>query len=133
MDFDEALKIVRALANGTHPDTGEALEASSICRQPQAIKALNRAICALVEAQAREQKRPVNAFRTWTRAEDAQVCDEVRQGKDFREIAKLHNRTVPSIVARLVSWAKSRPRRRGKSSRMKRLKEAMASRSYKGR
>lgn len=109
MDFDEALKIVRALANGTHPDTGEALEASSICRQPQAIKALNRAICALVEAQAREQKRPVNAFRTWTRAEDAQVCDEVRQGKDFREIAKLHNRTVPSIVARLVKLGKIAP------------------------
>lgn len=48
MDIQEALKIMRALANGTNPENGEALEESSVCRQPRTVRALNRAISALV-------------------------------------------------------------------------------------
>jgi len=95
MDIQEALKIMRALANGTKPENGEALEESSVCRQPQTVRALNRAISALVAEQGRETKRPRNAFRTWTRAEDAQVCEELRKGMDFNDIAKAHDRTIP--------------------------------------
>ena len=106
MDIPETLKIMRALANGKNPETGSALEQTSICRSPQTVKALNRAISALVQEQKREQRKPTNAFRSWTRAEDAQVCEEVRNGMDFHDIAKNHNRTVPSIVARLVKLGK---------------------------
>jgi hypothetical protein len=56
-----------------------------------------------------ETKRPRNAFRTWTRAEDAQVCEELRKGMDFRDIAKAHDRTIPSIVARLVKMGHIAP------------------------
>src|SRR3989449_11646522 len=62
MDIQEALKIMRALANGTNPENGEALEESSVCRRPQTVRALNRAISALVAEQGRETKRPRNAF-----------------------------------------------------------------------
>ena len=72
-------------------------------------EALNRAISALVAEQGRETKRPRNAFRTWTRAEDAQVCEELRKGMDFKDIAKAHDRTIPSIVARLVKLGKIAP------------------------
>jgi hypothetical protein len=106
MNIPETLTIMRALANGTDPETKNPLEAASICRRPGIVKALNRAISALVQEEKREQQKPTNAFRSWTRAEDAQVCEEVRQGKDFHEIAKVHNRTVPSIVARLVKLGK---------------------------
>ncbi len=106
MDIPETLKIVRALANGVDPETGKNLEENSTCRRPLVIKALNRAIGALVQEQKREQRKPANAFRAWTRAEDAQVCEQVRNGKDFHDIAKAHNRTVPSIVARLVKLGK---------------------------
>src|SRR5947208_17094801 len=92
MDIQEALKIMRALANGTNPENGEALEESSVCRRPQTVRALNRAISALVAEQGRETKRPCNAFRTWTRAEDAQVCEELRKGMDFRVRRKLRGR-----------------------------------------
>ncbi len=109
MDIQEALKIMRALANGTNPENGEALEESSVCRRPQTVRALNRAISALVAEQGRETKRPRNAFRTWTRAEDAQVCEELRKGMDFTDIAKAHDRTIPSIVARLVKLGKIAP------------------------
>jgi len=110
VEIEDALKIVRALANGKNPQTEEMLEAGSVCRQPLTVKALNRAISALVDAQARQSSRPINAFRAWTRAEDAQVCEELRQGKDFHEIAKAHNRTVPSIVARLVKLGEIAPK-----------------------
>jgi len=102
MDIVETLKIMRSLANGVDPSTGEKIEANSVCRQPQTVKALNRAISALVHEEKREQRKPSNAFRSWTRAEDAQMCEELRSGKDFHEIAKAHNRTVASILARLV-------------------------------
>ena len=109
MDIQEALKIMRALANGKNPENGEVLEESSVCRQPQTVRALNRAISALVAEQGRETKRPRNAFRTWTRAEDAQVCEELRKGMDFKDIAKAHDRMIPSIVARLVKLGKIAP------------------------
>lgn len=106
METQEALKVMRALAGGRHPETGEALEAGSTCRQPQVVRALNRAINALVHEEQREKNKPAHAFKAWTRAEDAQVCEEVRQGMDFHDIARAHNRTVPSIVARLVKLGK---------------------------
>jgi hypothetical protein len=106
VDISETLKVVRALANGVDPETGNKLEENSACRRPQIVKALNRAISALVQEQKREQRKPTNAFRAWTGAEDAQVCEEVRNGMDFHDIAKAHNRTVPSIVARLVKLGK---------------------------
>lgn len=106
MEIQEALRIMRALANGVDPQTAEAMPAGSVCRHPENIKALNRALGALVQLEKWEKSRPVNAGRTWTRAEDAQVCEEVKRGTDFHEIAKTHNRTVGSIVARLVKLGK---------------------------
>jgi len=109
MENREALTVMRALASGMDPESGKTLEAESICRRPQVVKALNRALGALLYLEQREQQRPPNAGRSWSRDEDAQVCAEVRRGIDFQEIAKSHNRTVPSIVARLVKLGEIRP------------------------
>ncbi len=106
MEIQEALKVMRALASGVNPETGESMEADSVCRQPETVKALNRALGALVQLEQRERNKPVNAGRKWTHAEDAQICEEVRSGTDFHEIAKKHNRSVGSIVARLVKLGK---------------------------
>jgi len=109
MEISEALTIMRALAGGMNPETGEGLEADSVCRKPQVVKALNRALGAFVQLEQRERRRPANAGGYWSRDEDAQVCAEVRKGIDFHEIAKTHNRTVPSIVARLVKLGEIKP------------------------
>jgi hypothetical protein len=109
MENQEALTIMRALASGMNPETGEKLEAESICRRPQIVKVLNRALGALLQLEQREQRKPAQAGRYWSREEDTQVCAEVRRGIDFHEIAKSHNRTVPSIVARLVKLGEIRP------------------------
>src|SRR3954452_22230967 len=84
MDIPEALKIMRALANSVDPETNKKVEEDSICCRSLAVKAINRSISALVSEQKREQRKPSNAFRSWTRTEDAQVCEEVRNGMDFQ-------------------------------------------------
>ncbi|MDP9159979.1 MAG: hypothetical protein M3O09_07080 [Acidobacteriota bacterium] len=109
MDTQAAIKIVLALADGLNPATGEALAADSVCLVAENIKALHRAVGALQGLEEREQSKrllPGNAGKTWTHAEEQQVCDELRRGINFQEIAKAHNRTVVSIVARLVRLGK---------------------------
>jgi len=113
MEIQEAIKVIRALADGVNPETHESLKDDSICRNPQAVMALNRALAALVTQQQRELKKPASAGRYWAHAEDQQVCEELRKGMDFQEIAKAHNRTVPSIVARLVKLGKITPDKSG--------------------
>jgi hypothetical protein len=109
MDMPEAIKIVRALAGGTNPETGVLLEPDALCRRPTIVKALNRALAALVKQEERERFKPQNSGRYWSRKEVAKVYEEVRQGMDFHEIAKLHDRTVGSIVARLIKLGKIKP------------------------
>lgn len=113
MEIQEAIKVIRALADGVHPETREVLQGDSACRNPQAVMALNRALAALVTQQQRELKKPASAGKYWAHSEDEQVCDELRKGMDFNEIAKAHNRTVPSIVARLVKLGKITPAKSG--------------------
>lgn len=45
--FQEAIKVIRALRDGVNPETCELLKDESICRNPQAVMALNRALAAL--------------------------------------------------------------------------------------
>jgi DNA-binding NarL/FixJ family response regulator len=113
MELEQAIKVVRALANGIHPESGAALEENSICHAPEAVKALNRALAALVAEEQREKKRPKNAGKTWTREEDEQICEELRKGTDFNQIAQSHNRSVAAILARLVKLGKIAPEKSG--------------------
>jgi DNA-binding NarL/FixJ family response regulator len=109
MEIARAIQVIRALANGVHFESGAALDETSICRAPDAIKALNRALAALVVQEAREKKRPKNAGKNWSHEEDAQICDELRQGLDFNQIARSHNRSLAAILARLVKLGKITP------------------------
>jgi DNA-binding NarL/FixJ family response regulator len=109
MEIVEALKIMRALADGVNPETGEVLLNDSIYQNPQNVRALHRAVGALEFAEEREKNKrllPQNAGRSWSREEEQQVCDELRNGINFQEIARMHNRSIGSIVARLVRLGK---------------------------
>jgi hypothetical protein len=115
VEFDEALKIVRQLADGLDPLTGEACGADSVLRNSHVVIALHEAVGAM-EAQAErnlaKKAQPGNAFRWWSKAEDAQLCEELRQGMDFNEIAKKHHRTVVSVAARLIKLGKVAPQKK---------------------
>src|SRR5581483_177762 len=114
MEIVDALKIMRALADGVNPETGEVLQADSIYQNPQNVRALHRAVSAMEYAEERERNKkllPQNAGRPWSREEEQQVCDELRNGINFQEIASMHNRSIGSIVARLVRLGKIEPKR----------------------
>ena len=109
MEIEEALKIMKSLADGVNPETGEALHGDLIYQNPQNVRALHRAVGALQFLEERERNRrllPKNAGNAWSPQEDAQLCDELRGGKDFQQIAKINDRTVASIVARLIRLGK---------------------------
>src|ERR1700740_2045582 len=109
MELHEALEIVRRLANGLHPETAAPQENTSVLKHPHAMRALNRAVAALEFQQERERARnslPANAGKPWTNQEDVLICDELRRGINFQEIARSHGRTVGSIVARLIRLRK---------------------------
>jgi hypothetical protein len=112
MEIQEALRIMRALADGVNPGTGEALVADAVYQDAPVVRAFHRAVSALEYLQERERSRktpPANAGKSWSRAEDQQVCEELRRGIDFHQIAKTHNRTIGSIVARLVKLGQMGP------------------------
>jgi len=109
MEILEALTIVRKLANGVHPETGELLQSDCVYNHPQAVRALHRAVGALEFQDERERTKkflPGNAGKPWTNQEDAQICEEIRRGMSFEQIAQIHSRTNGSIVARLVRLGK---------------------------
>jgi hypothetical protein len=60
MEIQEALRVMRALASGVSPETGVSMEADSVYRQPETVKALNRPLGALVQMEQRERNKPVN-------------------------------------------------------------------------
>ena len=112
MEIQEALKIMRALADGIHPETGASLEADLVYQYAPVVRALHRAVGALEYLEERERSwrtLSANAGKPWSRAEDEQVCEELRKGVDFNQIAKTHNRSLPSIIARLVKLGKISP------------------------
>lgn len=109
MEIEEALAVIRKLADGIHPDTGAMLPSDCLYHNPQAVRAMHRATAALEFQQERERARtflPKNAGKAWSHQEDSQICDEIRRGFSFEKIAQMHNRTNGSIVARLVRLGK---------------------------
>jgi hypothetical protein len=109
MEIQEALTVIRKLADGIHPDTSAVLPGDCLYRHPQAVRALHRATAALEFQEERERAKkflPKNAGKAWSNQEDAQICDEIRRGFSFERIAQMHNRTNGSIVARLVRLGK---------------------------
>lgn len=103
-----ALQIVQQLANGIDPSTGEVLSADSPFNQPDVIRALNLA-SSVLRAQGPEtaakpgpKTRPVNAGRSWSPEEDAELLAGFDAGTVPRELAAKHGRTNGAIRSRLV-------------------------------
>ena len=113
MEIQEALKIMRALADGLSPETGELLSADLVYQAP-VVRAFHRAVGALEMMEERERSRrapATNAGRSWSRTEDAQVCEELRRGIDFHQISRTHQRTVCAIVGAPGQVGENRARR----------------------
>ncbi len=112
MQLDAALPIVRALADGVNPVTGEAYPETSPYAEPRALRALFSAVDLMareVERAKRRERLPANFGKPWTEGEDVALAAAFDAGMAMQEIARKHARTQSSIRLRLEKLGKIEP------------------------
>lgn len=112
MQLEAALPIVRALADGINPVTGELYPDQSPYAEPRALRALYSAVDLMQKEIDREKKRerlPANFGKPWTTGEDEAITAEFDSGLALPEIARKHQRTHSSIRLRLEKLGKIEP------------------------
>lgn len=112
MDIEQALKIVRALADGHDPHTGEEMPLAGPYQQPDVIRAMFLAARALEREAWRERRRkqlPENVGKPWHPDEDTRLIERFTAGHNVEALAALHLRTVNGIRERLVRLGKMAP------------------------
>lgn len=99
MEINRAAELLRALADGIDPMTGQPLPDESVYNRPEIIRALH---CVLQELQERaDSTAAVNAGRNWSTEEEAQLLQEYGVGLPTETIARRHGRSVGAIETRL--------------------------------
>jgi hypothetical protein len=109
MQLDAALPIVRALADGVNPITGEAYPEQSPYAEPRTLRALYSAVDLMtreVEREKRRERLPANFGKPWTEEEDTLLGSEYDAGIPLGEIGRKHQRTHSSIRLRLEKLGK---------------------------
>ena len=104
MNQSEALSVVRSLANGVDPDSGEVFPADSVYQRAQTVRALYAAAEALEKAERferRKQQLPAKTGEPWTEDEDRRLLAGFDAGRGLPDLAAAHQRTQTGVRARL--------------------------------
>lgn len=105
MKNDEAREIIKCLADGIDPVTGEMFEEGSPYTHPQIIRALYTTLD-IFNQQTIQMKRkkilPNNAGQSWTKEEDLALLNAYDNDVATKELAVLHERTEGAISSRLM-------------------------------
>ena len=112
MQLQNALPIVRALADGVDPQTGTVFEDASPYAEPKTLRALFSAVELMekeVEREKRRERLPANFGKPWTVEEDEQLTGAFDGGASIGDIARKHARTHSSIRLRLEKLGKIEP------------------------
>lgn len=112
MQIEVALPIIRALADGVNPITGEAYPDQSPYAEPRTLRALYAAANLMqreVEREKRRERLPANFGKPWADGEDRLLVTEFDAGVPLHEIARKHLRTQSSIKLRLEKLGKIEP------------------------
>ena len=109
MNQTEALSIVRSLANGVDPESGEVFPAESAYQRAQTVRALYAAAEALDRAERferRKQQLPPKIGEPWSEDEDRRLLAGFDAGRGLPDLATAHQRTQTGIRARLVKYGR---------------------------
>jgi len=113
MDLEEAKKIIKALANGINPITGELLSDNSPYNEPDVIRALSKILESskpvkkpkkTIEEKQQENItncRPRNAGLPWTDELKIEVSSKFQAGVTIDELSNRFERTKGAIVSEL--------------------------------
>ena len=109
MDQAQALAIVRSLANGVDPESGEVFTPDSAYQRPQVVRALSAAAAALERIERferRRQQRPPKTGEPWSEEEDRKLLAAFDGGRALQELAAAHERTMGAVRARLLKYGR---------------------------
>lgn len=110
MDETEALQILRMLADGKHPLTGDALPDENCYQSAKVLRALLVGIDALEKATKRKSRAlPAGAGKPWDAEEDRSLVANFESGTSIEDLAKSHERTEGAIRSRLMKLGKLLP------------------------
>jgi len=98
MRENEYIEIIKCLANGTDPITGEIFPSHSPYQQAEIIRALFYAVQELKP----KREQIGNQGKLWSREEDNTLSERFNKGAKISEIAKAHERTYGAIKSRLI-------------------------------
>lgn len=104
MHIEQALPILKALADGINPITGEAYPESSPYCEPRALRALFVAVDIVqreVDKNRRKARLPVNFGKPWDEAEEKYLRTAYAAAKPIPELATALQRTQSSIRLKL--------------------------------
>ncbi|HEX5628405.1 MAG TPA: hypothetical protein VFX72_02445, partial [Usitatibacteraceae bacterium] len=99
MHLESALPIVKALADGVNPVTGEQYPEASPYAEPRALRALFSAVDLMqreVERERRRERLPANFGKPWSDGEDKSIAASFDAGVAIPEMARKHARTQGS-------------------------------------
>jgi hypothetical protein len=105
--MDDSVAILKALAAGFDPRTGEEFGEKGAWADPRVTAALTRAADALETKERRDAARiekplPSAAGQPWTAEDDERLKTEFKEVASIRSLAELHSRTRGAISARLL-------------------------------
>jgi hypothetical protein len=109
MDQRQALAIVRSLANGVDPETGEVFPATSAYQRPNTVRALYEAAAALEKQERFNRRRltmPPKTGEPWSEDEDRKLLAGFDSGRALQELAASHERTMGAVRARLLKYGR---------------------------
>jgi hypothetical protein len=110
MELQIARQIIDTLAQGIHPVTGEAMPEDSPYNAPPVIRALFTVSQALAEQQsiapATVHRAPVNAGKSWSAEEDAELVTGFERGAELKDLAAELGRTRFGVEQRLMKLGK---------------------------
>ncbi len=109
MEQAQALSIVRSLADGVDPESGEVFPAESAYQRPQVVRALYAAAEALDRSERFERRKaqlPPKTGEPWSEDEDRKLLAAFDAGGALPDLAGAHQRTQTGIRARLVKYGR---------------------------
>lgn len=109
MDLAQALVIVRSLANGVDPESGEVFPMESAYQRPQTVRALYEAAAVLERHERferRKAKLPGKTGEPWNEDEDRKLLTAFDAGRALQELATAHERTMGAVRARLLKYGR---------------------------
>jgi hypothetical protein len=105
----DALGIIKALADGVDPVSGEVFPADSPYQNALTIRALFMAVDALeavVKKNNRKSILPERAGKSWEKTESDLLVQKFDEGMTVGELAKEHKRTRGAIESQLAKLGK---------------------------